>query len=263
MIIFGCLAKNIKITMLGTGTSQGVPVIACPCEICESVDPRDHRLRSSVLVQSPTTSIVIDAGPDFRQQMLRHKVTRLDAVVFTHEHKDHIAGLDDVRAFNFKHNSAIDIYGSPQVHAALRNEFHYAFADEKYPGVPLLNLVEIGNHPFRIGDLELLPIAVMHYKLPVLGFRIGGFSYVTDANYIAPQELEKIKGSDVFVLNALRKQKHISHFNLEEAIQVAREAGAKQTYFTHISHLLGLHIEVEEELPPGIQLAYDGLEFEM
>jgi phosphoribosyl 1,2-cyclic phosphate phosphodiesterase len=182
-------------------------------------------------------------------------------VVFTHEHKDHIAGLDDVRAFNFKHNSAIDIYGSPRVHQALRNEFHYAFAEEKYPGVPLLNLIAIDHNPFRIGDIELVPIEVMHYKLPVFGFRINGFSYITDANYISAQELEKIKGSDILVLNALRKQKHISHFNLEEAIEVARAAGANQTYFTHISHLLGLHTEIEEELPENIQLAYDGLEF--
>lgn len=247
--------------MLGTGTSQGVPVIACSCEVCHSVNPKDQRLRSSILIQSPTTSIVIDAGPDFRQQMLRHRVTRLDAVVFTHEHKDHIAGLDDVRAFNFRHNNAIDVYGSKRVHDALRNEFHYAFADIKYPGVPLLNLIEIDSRPFTIGDITLIPVQVMHYKLPVLGFRINNFTYVTDANHISDTEMGKIKGSEIFVLNALRKEKHISHFNLEEAIATAHTAGAGCTYFTHISHLLGLHIEVEEELPAGIQLAYDGLEF--
>lgn len=247
--------------MLGTGTSQGVPVIACTCEVCRSLNPQDQRLRSSILIQSGSTSIVVDAGPDFRQQMLRHKVMKLDAVLFTHEHKDHIAGLDDVRAFNMQNNGAIDVYGSSRVHQALRNEFHYAFTEEKYPGVPLINLVEVTNTPFTIGDIDILPIEVMHYKLPVFGFRVKDFTYVTDANYISAPELEKIKGSQVFVLNALRKQKHISHFNLEEAIEMAGIVGARQTYFTHISHLLGLHSEVEEELPENIQLAYDGQEF--
>lgn len=249
--------------MLGTGTSQGVPVIACPCMVCSSLNPKDIRLRSSILVESETTTIVIDSGPDFRQQMLRHNVKRIDAVLFTHEHKDHIAGLDDVRAFNFIQNSAVDIYGRNQVLDALKKEFHYAFAEEKYPGVPLLNLIEIDQKPFRIGDIDIVPIQVMHYKMPVFGFRFNQLTYITDANYISPVELEKIKGSDIFILNALRIEKHISHYNLDEAIAIANEVNANKTYFTHISHLMGLHSDVEENLPDSIRLAYDGLQFEI
>lgn len=257
------MKKNIKITLLGTGTSQGVPVIACECKVCRSLSPRDHRLRCSVLIESPHTTIVIDAGPDFRQQMLRHNVKKLDAVVFTHEHKDHIAGLDDVRAFNFIQSSAIDIYGRSNVLDALRTEFHYAFSEEKYPGVPVLNLIEIQNKHFTVGDLVLTPIEAKHYKLPVYGFRIHDFTYITDANFIDPLELQKIKGSKTFILNALRIQKHISHYNLEEAIEVAKEVSAKETYFTHISHLMGLYAEVDPTLPDGIKLAFDGQVFEI
>ncbi len=255
------MEKNIKITLLGTGTSQGVPVIACDCNVCASTNKLDQRLRSSILVESPTTTVVIDAGPDFRQQMLVHKVKKLDAVLFTHEHKDHIAGLDDVRAFNFKQQSAIDIYGRQQVLKALKNEFHYAFTEEKYPGVPLLNLIEISNSSFRIGDIDFLPVEVMHHKMPVFGFKINNFTYVTDANFISDTEMKKIMESDIFILNALRIEKHLSHYNLEEAIQIAKQANAKLTYFTHISHLLGLHDDVESNLPPTIQLAFDGLSF--
>lgn len=211
------------------------------------------------MIESPTTTVVIDAGPDFRQQMLKYGVKKLDAVLFTHEHKDHIAGLDDVRAFNFIQNSAIDIYGRNQVLDALRTEFHYAFTEEKYPGVPLLNLIEITNSVFRIGDIEFTPIDVMHYKLPVFGFRIHDFTYITDANFISEKELNKVKGSSVFILNALRLQKHVSHFNLEEAIDVAHKIQANETYFTHISHLLGLHLEIEKQLPQKIKLAFDGM----
>ncbi|HYG50604.1 MAG TPA: MBL fold metallo-hydrolase [Flavobacteriales bacterium] len=255
------MAATIKITVLGSGTSQGVPVIACRCAVCNSANPNDNRLRSSILVESPTTSVVIDSGPDFRQQMLKFKVKKLDAVLFTHEHKDHIAGLDDVRAFNFIQQSAVDIYGRDRVLEALKTEFHYAFTEEKYPGVPILNLIEIKNETFRIGDIDFTPIEVMHYKLPVFGFRIRNFTYVTDANFIAEREMEKIKGSEILMLNALRIQKHISHYNLEEALEVAQQINANETYFTHISHLLGLHEVIEEGLPPKIKLAYDGQVF--
>lgn len=253
------MSQPIKITFLGTGTSQGVPVIACNCEVCRSTNPKDLRLRSSILVESATTAVVIDSGPDFRQQMLRTGVKKLDAVLFTHEHKDHIAGLDDVRAFNFIQKSAVDIYGRHQVLDALKTEFHYAFTEEKYPGVPLLNLIEIKNEPFRIGDIEFIPIEVMHYKLPVFGFRIRNFTYITDANFIDPLEMNKIRGSEIFVLNALRVQSHISHFNLEEAISVANEIDADFTYFTHISHLLGREEDISGVLPEKIGLAFDGL----
>lgn len=246
---------------MGSGTSQGVPVIACGCAVCNSANTKDHRLRSSILVESPTTTVVIDSGPDFRQQMLKYNVKKLDAVLFTHEHKDHIAGLDDVRAFNFIQQSAVDIYGRDRVLEALKTEFHYAFTEEKYPGVPLLNLIEIKNESFRIGDIDFNPVEVMHYKLPVFGFRINNFTYITDANFIDEPEMKKVAGSEVLMLNALRIQKHISHFNLEEAIEVAQKINASETHFTHISHLLGLHEAIEPGLPPKIRLAYDGQTF--
>lgn len=250
----------MKITFLGTGTSQGVPVIACDCLVCQSKDTRDKRLRSSILIQTETTSVVIDTGPDFRQQMLREKVDRLDAVVFTHEHKDHVAGMDDVRAFNYKQKKDMDVYATNRVQEALIREFPYVFSDYKYPGVPQVQLHTIdAENTFRIGDITLQPIEVMHYKLPVLGFRINDFVYITDANSISNQEKEKIKGCKVLVINALRKEKHISHFTLEEALSLAQELGAAQTYLTHISHLMGSHQSVLEELPEGVEIAYDGL----
>lgn len=249
----------MKITFLGTGTSQGVPVIACNCEVCKSTDLRDQRLRSSILIETQETSVVIDSGPDFRQQMLRENVQKLDAVVFTHEHKDHVAGLDDIRAFNFKQQSAMDIYADLAVQAAIKREFHYIFADFKYPGIPLLNLHTIDKEPFFVGDIKFAPIEVMHCKLPVLGFRIKDFTYLTDAKTVSESEVEKIRGSRVLVINALQREKHISHFTLAEAIEFAQKIGAEKTYFTHISHKLGKHQEVSEELPHGIELAYDGL----
>ena len=251
----------MKITFLGTGTSQGVPVIACDCLVCQSKDTRDKRLRSSILIQTETTSVVIDTGPDFRQQMLREKVYRLDAVVFTHEHKDHVAGMDDVRAFNYKQKKDMDVYATNRVQEALIREFPYVFSDYKYPGVPQVQLHTIdADNTFRIGDITLQPIEVMHYKLPVLGFRINDFVYITDANSISNQEKEKIKGCKVLVINALRKEKHISHFTLEEALSLAQELGAAQSYLTHISHLMGSHQSVLEELPKGVEIAYDGLQ---
>ncbi|NCD71290.1 MBL fold metallo-hydrolase [Mucilaginibacter agri] len=250
----------MTITFLGTGTSQGVPVIACTCEVCMSTDKHDKRLRTSILVESEEKVVVIDSGPDFRYQMLREKVMHLDAIVFTHEHKDHIAGMDDIRAFNFKQQSAIDVYASERVQASLKREFYYVFADFKYPGTPQVNLHTINeNAPFDIGDIHLTPIEVMHYKLPVLGFRIKDFTYITDAKTVSDIEKEKIRGSKILVINALQRQSHISHFTFDEAIAFAQEIGAEQTYFTHISHRLGKHADVSSELPDNIYLAYDGL----
>ena len=249
----------MKITFLGTGTSQGVPLIACKCEVCKSTNVKDKRLRSSIMVETSTTTIVIDTGPDFRQQMLREQVEQLDAVVFTHEHKDHIAGLDDVRAFNFINGKHIEVYATSRVQAAIKREFAYIFAEDKYPGIPLINLNEIDLAPFQIKDIKLIPIEVMHYKMPVLGFRIDDFTYITDAKSISEKEKEKMKGSKVLVLNALRREEHISHFTFQEAIDLAQELNVEQAYFTHISHQLGLYEQVSEELPSNIFLAYDGL----
>jgi phosphoribosyl 1,2-cyclic phosphate phosphodiesterase len=252
----------IKITFLGSGTSSGVPMIGCSCEVCTSRDKKDNRLRSSILVQSATTTLVVDTGPDFRYQMLREKVKYLDAVIFTHPHKDHMAGLDDVKAFNFLHKKPMDIYADSLTEEALRRDFYYAFSDTRYPGIPELNLNTITLEPFTVGDIPVTPILVWHLKMPVLGFRFGRFTYITDANKIDEVEKDKIRGSEVVVLNALRKTKHISHFTLEEAIGIVEELRIPAAYFTHISHQLGLHAVVESELPDGIHLAYDGLELE-
>lgn len=251
----------MKITFLGTGTSQGVPLIGCRCAVCSSAKPKDQRLRTSVLIESETTKVVIDTGPDFRQQMLRQQVRSLDAVVFTHAHKDHLAGLDDIRAFNFILQRPMDIYANEDTQRIIRKDFDYIFADLNYPGIPQVKMHTIDSRtPFTIGDIEFLPIEVIHYKLPVLGFRIQDFTYITDANFISPEEMKKLSGSRFLVLNALRREKHISHFTLEQAIAIAQSVKAEQTYFTHISHQLGLHDDVNRELPTGIQLAYDGLE---
>ncbi|MFN4234633.1 MAG: MBL fold metallo-hydrolase [Bacteroidia bacterium] len=250
----------MQITFTGTGTSQGIPVIACNCNVCQSNDWRDKRLRTSIHIQTDNASIVIDTGPDFRQQMLRANIKRLDAVVFTHEHKDHTAGLDDVRAFNFVQQKAMKVYATQQVQEALKREFAYAFAETKYPGVPEIILEDINpEKPFTINGVTLIPILVYHYKLPVLGFRIEDFTYITDANFIPEEAKQKIKGSKIIVINALRKQTHISHFTLDEAIALMQELKPEKAYLTHISHQMGLHEEVSKELPNFIQLAYDGL----
>ena len=251
---------KIKVTVLGSGTSQGVPLIACNCLVCNSNNDKDKRLRSSIKIEVENKTFVIDSGPDFRQQMLRSNTKQLNALIFTHEHKDHIAGMDDIRAFNYVNKSAIDVYATDRVEDALKREYAYIFSDEKYPGIPEINLINIENKPFIVQDIEVITIQVYHYKLPVLGFRFGDFTYITDANFINDDEKEKIKGSKVLIVNALRREQHISHFTLEEAIALGQELQVPQIYFTHISHQLGLHNEVEKELPPGFHLAYDGLE---
>ncbi len=254
----------MKITFLGTGTSSGVPVITCKCVVCQSLDYRDKRLRVSILIEKDGTNVVIDTGPDFRQQALRENISHINAVVFTHEHKDHTAGLDDVRPYNyisgFKH---IPIYAHQRVLNQLKQEYYYAFQENPYPGVPLLTCHEIKNEPFSIGNIILKPIDVLHHKLQVFGYRMGDFTYITDANYINDDELEKLKGSKVLVLNALQFQKHVSHFNIDEAIEIAKKINPEITYFTHIGHKLGLHRLVQEQLPKNIELAYDGLSFEV
>jgi phosphoribosyl 1,2-cyclic phosphate phosphodiesterase len=234
-------------------------MIACECEVCLSADAKDNRLRSSIMVRSEATTFVVDTTPDFRYQMLRRKVKHLDAVLFTHPHKDHIAGLDDVRAFNFFQGGAMQLYANQMTIDALMREFAYAFADKKYPGIPNLELNTIDLHPFCIGDVGITPIEVWHLKMPVYGFRFGNFTYITDANHIDEDEKEKIRGSEVLVVNALRREKHISHYTLDEAVALVQELGIPKAYFTHISHQLGRHADVEATLPKGIHLAYDGL----
>lgn len=253
----------MQITFLGTGTSQGVPIIACPCEVCQSTDPKDKRLRTSILIEEKEKVFVIDTGPDFRQQMLREDVKKLDAVIFTHEHKDHTGGFDDIRAFNFIQQKEMDVYASERVQQALRRDYAYIFNDFKYPGIPEIKLHLLENKLTTIDNVDFLPIEVMHYKLPVFGFRINDFTYITDANYISETEKKKIKGSKVIVINALRRESHISHYTFEEAIKLMEELKPEQAYFTHISHQLGLHSEVEKELPAFISLAYDGLKINL
>lgn len=247
------------VTFLGTGTSQGIPVIACECEVCQSMDYRDVRTRTSVHIQLNDQSIVIDTGPDFRQQMLRERIKRLDAVLFTHEHKDHTAGLDEVRSFNFKQGTDMPIYGEKRVLKQLKQEFEYIFSEKKYPGVPRVDSHEIDTGIFSVNGQDILPIRVLHYKLPVLGFRINGFTYITDANQISKEEKEKIIGSEVLVVNALQKESHISHFNLEEALEFIEEIKPKKAFLTHISHKLGFHEDVSSEIPSNVYIAYDGL----
>jgi len=250
---------SLKITFLGTGTSQGVPVILCKCEVCQSPDSRDKRLRASIMIETDSQTFIIDTGPDFRQQMLKYKVQNVDAILFTHEHKDHIAGLDDIRAFNYVQKRPMDIYAEERVQEALKREYAYVFAEFKYPGIPEMNMHLIENKPFSIHGTKIIPIRALHYRLPIFGFRIGDFTYITDANFIENNELEKIKGSKILVLNALRKKKHISHYNLDEALALIEIIKPEQAYLTHISHMMGFHEQVEKELPQNVKFAYDGM----
>jgi phosphoribosyl 1,2-cyclic phosphate phosphodiesterase len=305
----------MKLTFLGTGTSQGVPMIACPCEVCHSADPRDRRLRASALVEvsggngrsglcgagrnadgglcgeNEPLNIVIDAGPDFREQMLRADVRRLDAILLTHEHKDHTGGLDDIRAFNYFQHEPVDVWATERVQRALRHDYAYAFEEHPYPGAPEMTLHTFSDEPFWVKGVEVVPVRGLHMKLPVTGFifgrggadgvegggetgvngsgngregtgdsRRGGLAYLTDFNHIEDGEVEKLRGVEVLVVNALGHNPHISHFNLEQAIELARRVGAPRTYLTHMSHRMGFYAEQQALLPDGIFLAYDNLE---
>lgn len=253
----------MKITFLGTGTSQGVPMIGCQCPVCTSEDLKDKRLRTSILLEQEGKKIVFDAGPDFRQQMLKADVRHLDAVVFTHEHKDHIAGLDDVRAYNYLSGKPMNVFATTRVQEALKREFFYVFSGAQYPGIPKIHLHTIGMAAFEIDGIRLEPIEVMHMNLPVLGFRIKDFTYITDANFITEREKEKIKNSKVLVINALRREKHVSHYTLTEALEVIAELNPEQAYIIHLSHQMGKHEEVNRELPSNVRCAYDGLQIEL
>lgn len=253
----------MKITFLGTGTSQGVPVIACDCAVCRSTDFHDKRLRTSVWIEVHGKSFVIDSGPDFRQQMLRANVRSLDAIIYTHQHKDHTAGLDDARAFNHRQGKDIPLYGRQEVLNQIKVEFAYAFHEFRYPGVPHFELHPIENKPFVIEGVNVIPIEVMHHKLAVYGYRIGDFTYITDVNYISEIEQEKIAGTQILVLDALQKEPHLSHFTLSQALELIDKLNVPKAYLTHISHKLGLHAEVEKELPPHVRLGYDGLVLEI
>ena len=250
----------MKLTFLGTGTSQGVPVVACQCPVCLSDDPKDKRLRASVMIETETLCLVVDAGPDFRQQMLTHHVRHLNGILLTHEHTDHIFGLDDIRAFNWVQKQPTDIYAEERVQIAIRRIFDYVFTIYQYPGIPQMNLHLLENKPFTIGDLDIIPIRGFHYKLPVFGFRVGKLAYVTDVNRLVNDEIDKLRGLDVLIINALRKEEHISHYNLKQALEIIAEVKPWKAYLTHISHQMGFYNEVQNELPENVFLAYDGLQ---
>ncbi|MBK7128910.1 MAG: MBL fold metallo-hydrolase [Crocinitomicaceae bacterium] len=256
------MSSSNKLTFLGTGTSQGIPVIACPCYVCKSENQKDKRTRTSVMLTIQRHNLVIDSGPDFRQQMLREDVTSLSGILFTHEHKDHIAGLDDIRAYNYVSKEAMKIWCTNQVFIALQREYHYVFDGTDYPGIPQVDVEFIDQAPFHFYGVDILPVDVLHYQLPVKAFRIGKLSYITDANYMSDEAFKKFAGTEILIINALRKEKHISHFTLEEALEVIKKINPKQAYLTHLSHQMGLHDEVSKELPSNVHIAYDGLQIE-
>lgn len=253
----------MRVTFLGTGTSQGVPAINCQCAVCSSLDYRDKRLRSSIHIEERGKSFIIDSGPDFRQQVLYNQITQLDALIFTHQHKDHIAGMDDVRGFNYSQQKDMPVFATRQVIQQLKQEFAYVFAADKYPGVPRVQVHEITNLPFEVEEVTFIPIEVLHHKLPVFGYRVHNFTYITDAKSISEEEKEKMKGTEVLVLNALQHKQHISHFTLEESLELIEEIQPRQAYLTHISHHLGTHQEINQLLPPHVRLAYDSLSIEI
>lgn len=253
----------MKVTFLGTGTSQGIPVIGCKCEVCSSIDYHDKRLRSSIYVEYNGLNLVIDTGPDFRAQMLRERVNRLDAVLYTHSHKDHTAGMDDIRSFNFLQKKDMPVYATEYTQERLKEEFSYIFAENKYPGIPQVVMHPITKDPFEIEGETIIPVEVMHYKMPVLGFRFGDFTYITDANHIEEDERAKVRGSKVLVINALQKKEHISHFSLSQALEMIEDLKPEKAYLTHIGHYMGLHAEVNKELPDNVEIAWDGLKVEI
>lgn len=283
-----------KLTFLGTGTSQGVPIIGCDCGVCASADPRDKRLRASVLVEYGGLTICVDCGPDFRQQMLRAGVKHLDAVLLTHNHKDHTGGLDELRSFNLMEGKAVRIYCEPYVEQSMRREYSYAFTEPHYPGAPEWRITNIdGAHPFKVHsnvvedslwwesgkgyhcekaevdgpvpEVEVIPIQGWHHKekkLSVLGFRFGDIAYLTDMNLIEDSEFEKLRGLKAVTINCVKRTPHFSHFSLDEALAFFERVGAKQSYITHISHMLPAHADLDAELPPNVHPAYDGLVIE-
>ena len=248
-----------KLIFLGTGTSQGVPIIGCDCQVCRSNDPHDSRLRTSAYVEYQGVHLLIDAGPDFRQQILTNNISTIDAVLLTHQHKDHTGGLDDARAFNYTTKKGFEIYLEPNVAESLKKEYSYAFEKEKYPGVPEFNLHIIDENPFSVNGVEIVPVRAIHYKLPILGFRFGNLGYLTDANYISEESIAKLRGIKTFVISCLRKEEHISHFSYDQVMQVCEKVGAERVFFTHMSHRMGLHEHMLNTLPNGIEPAYDGL----